>query len=137
MDLLTSTADPEHKTVCLYSTGNALSNQRRERMRLDTGHTEDGIVFSFTFARYSDGTVRVEEVDLIPTWVNLYTDSDTGKKVYDILPLDKNLPDWQADFDLTDSALKDARESYDRTMDIVGEGLEEVNEYLATLPEIE
>lgn len=137
MDLLTGTADPDHKTVCLYSTGNALSNQRRDLMRLDTGHTEDGIVFNFSFARYSDGTVRLEEVELIPTWINMYTSSETGKKVYDILPLDKDLPDWQTSFDLTDSGLKDALESYDRTMAIVGEGLEEVQEYLAALPAIE
>ena len=137
MDLLTSTADPDHKTVCLYSTGNALSNQRRDLMRLDTGHTEDGIVFNFSFGKYSDGTVRLEEVELIPTWINMYTSSDTGKKIYDILPLDTNIPDWQSQFDLTDNGLKNAQESYDRTMEIVGEGLQEVQEYLATLPEIE
>lgn len=137
MDLLTSTADPDHKTVCLYSTGNALSNQRRDLMTLNTGHTEDGILFQFTFVKYSDGTVRVEDVELIPTWIDLRTDSDTGNKVYDILPLDKTLTDWKTSFSLSDSTLAKANESYQRTMDIVGEGLNKVQSYLATLPEIQ
>ena len=62
VDLLSSTTDPDHKTVCLYSMGNAISNQRRHLMNLNTGHTEDGVLFSFTFAEYSDGTVRLDSV---------------------------------------------------------------------------
>ena len=137
MDLLTSTENPDHKTVCLYSTGNALSNQRRERMNLKTGHTEDGIIFRFSFGKYSDGTVRLEAVELMPTWVNLYTDSDTGKKVYDVVPLDKDVSNWKTAFGLTDSTLTKAQDSWDRTMAIVGEGLSEVCAYLADLPEIQ
>lgn len=137
MDLLTSTENPEHKTLCLYSTGNALSNQRRNLMRLDTGHTEDGIVFSFTFSKYSDGTVRVEAAEVLPTWINLYTSNATGKKVYDVLPLDMEIEDWKTQMNLSDSTLKEAHASYERTMAIVGEGLAEIQEYLNTLPEIE
>lgn len=137
IDLLTSTTDESHKTVCLYSTGNALSNQRRQHMNLKTGHTEDGIFFTFSFVKYSDGTVRVEDVDVLPLWINLYTSSSTGKDVYDILPLDKAVEDWKTAFVLTDTALVNAEASYDRTMKIVGSGLEEVQEYLAGLPEVE
>ena len=138
MDLLTSNTDPEHKTVCLYSTGNALSNQRLGNISyVNTAHTEDGILFNFSFARYSDGTVRLEEVELVPTWINLYTSSATGKKVYDILPLDDQIEDWKTQLDLTDNTLEKAEASYDRTMEIVGEGLKEVQEYLATLPPVE
>jgi poly-gamma-glutamate synthesis protein (capsule biosynthesis protein) len=137
IDLLTSTTDEAHKTVCLYSTGNALSNQRRQHMNLKTGHTEDGIFFTFTFVKYSDGTVRVENVDAMPLWINLYTSTTTGKDVYDILPLDKMQEDWKTAFSLTDSALTNAEASYDRTMKIVGSGLDKVNQYLLTLPEIE
>ena len=50
IDLLTSETDPDHKTVCLYSMGNAVSNQRKERASIKTGHTEDGVLFSITFA---------------------------------------------------------------------------------------
>lgn len=136
VDLLTSTADPEHKTICLYSTGNALSNQRLGNVMsyIQTAHTEDGVLFSFRFVKYSDGTVRVEEVELVPLWVNMYTSSATGKVVYDLLPLDKSVEDWKTALDLTDKSLEKAQESYDRTMAIVGEGLAEVQEYLAALP---
>ena len=137
MDLLTSSTDPEHKTVCLYSTGNILSNQRRNLMNLNTGHTEDGILFNFSFARYSDGTVRLEGVELIPTWINLYYSNATGKNVYDILPLDDEIEDWKTQLDLTDTSLASAQASYDRTMAIVGEGLEEVQAYLDSLPPVE
>lgn len=135
LDLLTSTTDEDHKTVCLYSTGNALSNQRIEHMNLKTGHTEDGIFFSFTLVKYSDGTVRVEGVEVLPLWINLH--SNTGKTVYDILPLDKAVTDWKTAFKLTDNTLTQANNSYDRTMKIVGAGLEKINAFLDTLPEIE
>lgn len=137
LDLLTSTTDDSHKTVCLYSTGNALSNQRIEHMNLKTGHTEDGIFFSFTLVKYSDGTVRVEGVEVLPLWINLYTSSTTGKAVYDILPLDKEVTDWKTAFKLTNSTLTQANNSYDRTMKIVGGGLEKIEQYLDSLPEVE
>jgi hypothetical protein len=124
--------------VCLYSTGNAMSNQRLGNLSsVKTAHTEDGIFFNFSFAKYSDGTVRLENVELLPLWINLYTSSETGKVVYDVLPLDKTVEDWKSALDLTDATLAKAQASYDRTMDIVGEGLQEVQTYLASLPEIE
>ena len=138
LDLLTSTTDDSHKTVCLYSTGNAMSNQRLGNISyVHTAHTEDGIFFSFTFVKYSDGTVRVENVQVLPLWVNLYTSTTTGKNVYDILPLDKAVTDWKTAFTLTDSTLTQANNSYDRTMKIVGAGLEKINAFLSSLPEIE
>lgn len=137
MELLESENDPNHKTVCLYSTGNALSNQRLGNISyVKTAHTEDGIVFTFSFAKYSDGTVRVENVELLPTWVNLYESAETGKDVYDILPLDKQVEDWKTQFDLTDSTLTQAEKSYERTMKIVGTGLQTVTDYLETLPPV-
>lgn len=138
MDLLTSTTDEAHKTICLYSTGNAMSNQRLGNLSsVKTAHTEDGIFFSFSFAKYSDGTVRVENVELLPLWINMYTSSQTGKRVYDILPLDKDVEDWKTQLDLTDSTLAKAEDSYERTMEIVGEGLQKVQEYLSSLPAVE
>lgn len=131
IELLTSTTDPTQKTVCLYSMGNAVSNQRRDRMDLSTGHTEDGVLFSFTFAKYSDGTVVLEDADILPTWVNMYTSAKTGKRVYEIIPLDRSITDWKAAFDFTDTSLSNAEKSYDRTMKIVGEGLADVKAYLA------
>lgn len=132
IDLLTSETDPSHKTVCLYSMGNAVSNQRRERMNLKTGHTEDGVLFKFTFAKYSDGTVVLEDADVLPTWVNMFTSKATGKKVYQIIPLDTEKTDWKEAFDLTDTSKKKAEESLARTEKIIGEGLKEVQEYLSS-----
>ena len=137
MELLTSTEDENHKTICLYSTGNALSNQRQGLISsIKTKHTEDGILFNFTFAKYSDGTVRLEDASVIPTWVNKYKSSSTGKDVYEIYPLDIQIEDWKTQMDLRDSTEKEARDSYDRTMKIVNEGLEEINDYLQSLPPI-
>lgn len=132
IDLLTSETDPSHKTVCLYSMGNAVSNQRRERMNLKTGHTEDGVLFEFTFAKYSDGTVVLEDADILPTWVNMFTSKATGKKVYQIIPLDTDKTDWKEAFDLTDTSKKKAEESLERTQKIVGDGLKEVQDYLSS-----
>jgi hypothetical protein len=131
VELLTSSKDEAHKTVCLYSMGNAVSNQRWQNMNLKTGHTEDGVLFSVTFTRYSDGTVILEKADMLPTWVNLRTNPTTGRREYNILPLDKELPDWKAQLGLTNTTLASALASYDRTMSIVGDGMTQVNTYLA------
>ena len=124
VDLLSSTTDPDHKTVCLYSMGNAISNQRRTLMNLNTGHTEDGVLFSFTFAEYSDGTVRLDSVELLPTWVWM------GSSSYRIIPLDTEVADWGSAFNLGSDGVASAKASYDRTMKLVAEGIQESNDYL-------
>ena len=131
MDLLTSTTDPEHRTVCIYSLGNAVSNQRREEMASrPEGHTEDGALFTVTFEKYSDGTVRVAEANVMPTWVNKFVNGD-GKVEYNILPLDKDSQDqWQSRFSLNDTQYNSLLESYNRTMNIVGSGLTKCQTYL-------
>ena len=131
VELLTSSTDSSHKTVCLYSMGNAVSNQRRQHMNLQTGHTEDGVLFSVTFAKYSDGTVILESADLLPTWVYLGTSPVSGRWEYNILPLDDSVADWRAQLQLTDSMYQSCKASYDRTMAIVGSGMAEVDAYLA------
>ena len=105
-------------------------------MTLNTGHTEDGVLFSFTFAKYSDGTVRVEDADVLPTWINKFKSSSTGKNVYEIYPLDDQIEDWKTQMNLTDSTEKKARESYERTMKILGDGMEQIVEYLDNLEPI-
>lgn len=132
MDLLSSATDPEHKTVCIYSLGNAVSNQRKEEMQKScpTGHTEDGALFRVTFEKYSDGTVAVAAADVLPTWVNKFTNGD-GKVEYNILPLDQQTKDqWKALYNLTDSQYAEAQSSYERTMNIVGTGLAKCQDYL-------
>ena len=129
VSLLTSRLEPEHKTVCLYSTGNAVSNQRISEMDLKTGHTEDGLLFSVTFSKYSDGTVYLEGADLLPFWVDLRTE---GSRSYNIIPLHEDLMgQWATLYDMTEEAAANAQKSYDRTVALTGTGMAEVKQYLA------
>ncbi|MBO5891887.1 MAG: CapA family protein [Oscillospiraceae bacterium] len=138
VELLTSTQDPDHKTVCLYSMGNAVSAQRRHKMTMNTGHTEDGVIFSITFSKYSDGTVILEMADIIPTWVN---------DRYQILPAVIPAPPEEEEPESTQPEASEPatdptteptepvldpklQESYDRTIAVVGDGLAIVQEYL-------
>lgn len=132
MDLLTST-DGKHKTVCVYSLGNFVSNQRRNLMGLKTGHTEDGLIFEMTFSKYSDGTVYFDSVDAIPTWVHLYNEG--GKKIHAITPLEGNLDKKAAKLGLTKTGdgLAQAKASKARTDALVAEGEKKCNEYLSSI----
>lgn len=132
VDLLQSGTDAEHKTIVLYSMGNAVSNQRKEEMQQSepTGHTEDGVLFCVTFAKYSDGSVFVDSAELIPTWVNMHANS--GSTEYNILPLEEaTAAQWQAQFGLTDTQLANAKASFDRTQALTLPGMEKVQSYLA------
>ncbi len=135
MELLTSAVDSSHKTVCLYSMGNSISNQRQEYMDTwDPINTEDGVLFSVTFAKYSDGTVILESAEVLPLWVNHYMwNPERGQFMHEIIPLDKSLEDWKTAFDLSDEGLADTLASYDRTMAILGQELQQVREYLTQL----
>ena len=129
MELLESTVDPEHKTVCIYSVGNAVSNQRNGYIKdAPPYYTEDGALFEVTFEKYSDGKVYVAGTDVIPTWVNMHTTD--GVKEYNILPLaDSTRESWRETFKLNDNTMGFAEKSYKRTMGIVGEGLEACQTY--------
>lgn len=132
VELLQSNTDDTHKTVCLYSMGNAVSNQRLGNISsIKTPHTEDGVLFSVTFTRYSDGTVILESADLLPTWVYLGTNPAAERWTYNILPLDDTVEDWKTLLPFSDAVINSAKASYDRTMAIVGEGMAEVDSYLA------
>lgn len=139
IELLESTVDPNHRTVCLYSMGNAVSNQRLGLLKsISTAHTEDGVLFSITFSKYSDGTVYLEDVELIPTWVravdangNTVVRSSATIVRYEILPLDDSRRDqWAEAFGINESTLAQCTDSWQRTMDIVGEGLAQSKDYL-------
>ncbi len=107
------------QTVCLYSLGNAVSNQRIAFMNLKTGHTEDGMIFETTFTKNPDGSIILDKINVVPIWVNMHTDSS---KHYHMLPLDKAL-DWQSTFNINAQTAAKAQKSYDRTMEIVNAGL--------------
>ena len=130
VSLLESTVDPSHKTVCIYSLGNAVSNQRTGVSPLfPAGYTEDGAMLTVTFEKYSDGKVYLAGADVIPTWVNMH--SNKGTREYNILPLIKDNEDqWQASYELTDHQFESCQKSYLRTMGIVGDGLLVCQTYL-------
>ncbi|HCH28186.1 MAG TPA: capsule biosynthesis protein [Ruminococcaceae bacterium] len=127
MALLTSSGG-DHKTICAYSMGNAISNQRQEIMHPEctTGHTEDGMLLSFKIDKYSDKTTVISSFDVIPTWVNKYR-GGSGYR-YSVIPLYNR--DAGADCGLSGAELEKSRKSYDRTKATVSEGLTEIQNYL-------
>ena len=116
MELL-NRSDGAHQTLCAYSLGNFLSNQRATNIDLTTGHSEDSVLLSFTFVEYSDGSVCLEGVKLLPTWV-LIRGSGDGR-TYHILPLDEATEDWKTAFDLSTNQASDAESSLSRTKQII------------------
>ena len=128
ISLLQSQTDPTQKTICIYSLGSAISNQRRSNMTaISTPHTEDGALFTVTFEKYSDGTVYVAAADVVPTWISLREKS----KTYSILPLPKGTQDtWAEKYELDEAMMRQCQESYSRTMEIIEPGLLMCQEYL-------
>ena len=117
--------DGQNTTVCLYSTGNAISNQRQELMdSCPSGHTEDGMFFTYKLRKYGD-EVTLEEVNIIPTWVNKYKENGKGY-YYTIYPLESK--DWGSNYGLSSTALAKSQKSYERTKAIVSEGLTKVQQ---------
>lgn len=120
--------DSQNTTVCIYSMGNAISNQRQELMdSCPTGHTEDGVLFYYTFQKYGDGTVALCSVDIIPTWVNKYQVDVTRGYQYTMYPLET--PEMANDYFDAAVASK-AQKSFERTKSIIAEGLYECQQYL-------
>ena len=120
--------DSQNTTVCLYSMGNAISNQRQEIMNPEctTGHTEDGVLFYYTFEKYADGTVALADVDIIPTWVNKYR-GGSGYQ-YTMYPLENE--QMAESYGLDAAAVSKAKASYLRTKETVAAGLTECQQYL-------
>lgn len=126
--LLSSRADESKKTICLYSTGNCVSNIRTSSTR--PAQVEDGVLFSIKFVRYSDGTVATEAVEALPLWVKIQGDSQYPSD-FTILPLDGDQEEWKSRFDLSDGEFAQAVDSYERSGVILNTGLEAVNTYLS------
>lgn len=117
--------DGQNTTVCLYSTGNAISNQRQELMdSCPSGHTEDGMFFTYKLRKYGD-EVTLEEVDIIPTWVNKYKENGKGY-YYTIYPLETK--DFGSNYGFSGTTLTKSQKSYERTKAIVAEGLTAVQQ---------
>lgn len=120
--------DSQNTTVCLYSMGNAISNQRKELMNPEctTGHTEDGVLFEFTFTKYGDGETALTAVDVIPTWVNKYR-GGSGYQ-YTMYPLESAAMAESYGFDA--QTLAKAKASFERTKKQIESGLTECQQHL-------
>lgn len=127
VELLTSRTDENHRTLCLYSTGNSIANIRRSGKF--PPHAEDGMFFTFTFAKYSDGSVLVESAEVLPTWVWTGLD-EKGYKKFRIMAMDPDT-DWKTEMNLDEELTAFCEESIDRTNAIVGEGLAAANTWFA------
>jgi len=75
------------RTLCLYSLGNFLSDQRLR-------YRDGGIIFDFTIQEKADGTFDIINPSYIPTWV-WKTGTDANNFTYSVVPIDQfaaNLP---------------------------------------------
>lgn len=138
VDYLT-TSDGSHGMFIIYSVGNTLSNQMATYMdeTMPSGHTEDGVLVTMKLHKDADDIVTLTDVDLLPTWchrVDVYNGSEDDidnleRAYYYILPLD--------DIDNLESLTgiagikSDAQASYNRTMEILGPGLNKAKAALA------
>lgn len=99
-ETLTSTVDPSHKTFCLYSTGNFVSNQNRSSLSENYCHgnnvnTENGLMLILKIRRYSTGETLVTGIETEPTWVQRFKGED-GIYDYRIIPLREAVKDPEA-----------------------------------------
>jgi len=107
-------------TICFYSMGNFLSNQRADEgmISLTTGHTEDGAMLKVYVRKYSDGKILVSKLSYVPTWVNKYSIGNNFS-AFEIMPL----PDAYSDPDgytlnNTPNGIERAKSSFKRTEDM-------------------
>lgn len=116
-----------HQMFCIYSVGNALSNQRKELISdMPEGHTEDGVIVELSLHRTIKNQVSLTAVNLIPTWVYC-EDTDIGNKYY-ILPL-ADVENLEKNTGI--SGIRDeAQASYDRTMKEYEAGLNKIKQNL-------
>lgn len=126
----TLTSSTGNQTYCIYSVGNAVSNQRRETLETSPNkeYTEDGMIFSVEFERWSDGRLNISDINILPTWVE--RNNVSGRNVYTIVPLDLDV-DWNT-YDI--KSYDRLYPSYDQTMALVGAGLNEARAALGKDP---
>ena len=87
------------------------------------GYTEDGVIINMTVHKDADGTTRLTGVEAIPTWVyEIIDENGIWTNLFYILALDD-----VAHIEETTGMKgiqEEAQASYDRTMSIIGEGME-------------
>lgn len=99
------------ETVCIYSTGNFVSSMSHKQKKPNADYVEDGALFGFTVKRNWRGVAEVVSADVLPLWVV----KENGK--YVVMPLDQE-NNWKEAY----------QASYNRTMGLVKDGLDEFNQ---------
>ena len=122
-EILNSTTDPSHSTLCFYSLGNLISNQNRLTLG-DTAnkeYTENGLFVRLTVRRYGDGRCELNAVETIPLWVHRYYSAASGKTNYDVIPLEAAIAD-PSSYGLYESSfgVSNAGEAYRMTNTTLG-----------------
>ncbi|MDR0287930.1 MAG: CapA family protein [Clostridiales bacterium] len=123
--------DGLHQTLCAYSLGNFISNQKREEnLPLKTGATEDGVMLTFNIRKLRSGETYVKSIDYIPTWVNRVPTGGNMMYDYQVLPLPMaiNFPSKYG-LDRTSDGISRAQESQIRTDGYFKQFVTEYNEY--------
>lgn len=119
IDLISSDISKKQMPI-IYSTGNQLSNQRKETLNKFTYNTpyfEDGVIFELSFTRKKDGSVVMSNVDYTATWCNLF-----GSKYY-IIPLKDNYENEYSSLGRT----SEMKNSLKRTKGLLDEGIKKIN----------
>lgn len=105
----TRTVNGQTKYI-IYSMGNFISNQSRHTLSTKNAiYTEDGVMVFLKLVRHSDGSVSLDKVTHVPTWVHKYYKDKA--LTYEIEPIDGYRFNKLADTGL-DAELK---ASYNRT----------------------
>ena len=112
------------QTPIIYSTGNQLSNQRKETLSefsYNTPYFEDGVIYEISFTRKADGSVVLSNVSYTATWCNLFD----GK--YRIVPLGEKYTSSVAHLGRT----TEMSNSLKRTKSLLDEGVDKFkSEYI-------
>ncbi len=101
-----------HKTYCIFSMGNFVSNQRREYFK-GRPTSEDGMMVELKVKFRDDDRIEVEEVTHHPIWVK----KTQNPLSYKIIPIDRALEGLVKG--ITEYDKKMLRESKERTMKIM------------------
>ncbi len=153
VQLLTSTTGSN--TYCFYSVGNAFAHMRRTDIDSSpNGYTEDGVIFGIEFQRWSDGSVKISNLNATPLWMSQEILYGGGTPQFAIIPVDVSYnfyptlstfvdsvnnvidPDCPATniAPFTPSDPTQISASYARTMKTILEGLNECRQSLGLTP---
>lgn len=100
-----------HKTYCIYSQGNFISNQRREYMG-GSPYGEDGVIVELKI-KSKDDRIYVSDVDYHPTWVHRGKDPLS----FTIYPCEMVL---NGEIEVDEFIKNRVKESVERTMESLG-----------------